>query len=94
MEITVTPTQATKAERVLSTFYNDRQDPDIAALIEQLNRVIASRPQEAYCACGCGELVTVDPKGRPKKYFSDRCRQQAYRNREKEWKYSSKRVNR
>jgi hypothetical protein len=34
-------------------------------------------PSLTKCACGCGELTV----GRRKKYFSDACRQRAYRKR-------------
>lgn len=79
MQITITPSQATKARIAIKALYEGKIDPEIEELLSNLAEVIESRPQEAYCACGA--LIPIDPTGRPKAYCSDRCRQQAYRER-------------
>ncbi len=79
MQITITPTQATKASIAIRALYEGRNDPDMEGILDTLSNVIASRPQEGYCICGA--LIPIDPTGRPKEYCSDRCRQKAYRER-------------
>src|SRR5215468_4957610 len=35
------------------------------------------------CACGCGQIITQPETGRTRKYYSDACKQQGYRDRSK-----------
>lgn len=92
MQITLTPTQATKTILALHALYDGKGDADIDALLANLEKVVASRAQETYCLCGA--LIPIEHVGRPKEYCSEKCRQQAYRERRKARLHSPSRVER
>jgi hypothetical protein len=87
MQITITPVQATKASIALRAYYSDKNDPDIEELLVALTQLLNSRPQEGRCLCGA--LIPLDTSGQLPEYCSDRCRQQAYRDRNKSRRYKA-----
>jgi hypothetical protein len=40
-----------------------------------------NKPEPIKCACGCGRIVKWSGIGRPPKYYSQTCRNRAYRAR-------------
>ena len=90
MLITLSPIQANKASLALRAFYNGTDDPDIKELLAALAYIPTSHPQEGRCLCGA--LIAIDASGQIPEYCSDRCRQRAYRERNKARRFKASRV--